>query len=337
MRDPIGPDAGRTAACDTPARSAIRFATDQFPERDRVEIWREVFGRTIVKLDIDPLSPDEFRAEAVLRALPGLGVLSMSCSPMRYYGVPSMNVDDDIVMSISLAGGGRAWARDRAVDLGEGDAVLMGGGEGGTVDVPSPARYISLRAPLATMSRLVDNPASAYCSRVPAQSSALRLLTCYVGILDDETLSTPDLRHNAVTHIHDLMALAIGATRDAAEVAKRRGVQAARLSAVKEDIAKRLDQPDLSVATLAALHRCSPRYLQGLFETEGTTFTEYVLAQRLARAHAMLSDRKFAHEKVGNIAYEAGFTTLTYFNRVFRQRYGAAPSDLRAGLGRLDA
>ena len=49
-------------------------------------------------------------------------------------------------------------------------------------------------------------------------------------------------------------------------------------------------RPDLSVAALAARHGCTPRFVQRLFEAEGTTFTEYVLAERLARAHRMLMD-----------------------------------------------
>jgi AraC-like DNA-binding protein len=30
------------------------------------------------------------------------------------------------------------------------------------------------------------------------------------------------------------------------------------------------------------------------------------------------------------IAYDCGFGDVSYFNRVFRRRYGAAPSDVRA-------
>src|SRR5215470_17904779 len=103
------------------------------------------------------------------------------------------------------------------------------------------------------------------------------------------------------------MALAIGATRDAAEIAKGRGARAARLRAVKEDITTRLDQPDLSMATIAARHRIKPRWIQRLFESEGTTFTEYVLAQRLALAHRFLTDSLHSNQKICTIALDVGF------------------------------
>jgi transcriptional regulator GlxA family with amidase domain len=140
----------------------------------------------------------------------------------------------------------------------------------------------------------------------------------------------PQMQISIATHVHDLIALTLGATRDAAEIAHGRGVRAARLAAVKDDIAKRLDQPNLSVAAIAVLHRCTPRHIQRLFEDEGTTFTDYLLTQRLARAHRMLTNPLRAHEKVRSVAHDVGFGDLSYFNRVFRRRYGDTPSGVRA-------
>jgi AraC-like DNA-binding protein len=60
------------------------------------------------------------------------------------------------------------------------------------------------------------------------------------------------------------------------------------------------------------------------------TFTEFVLGQRLARAHRMLSDPRLADQKISTVAFDAGFGDLSYFNRVFRRRFGATPSELRA-------
>jgi AraC-like DNA-binding protein len=67
-----------------------------------------------------------------------------------------------------------------------------------------------------------------------------------------------------------------------------------------------------------------------LFESEGTTFTKYVLEQRLTRAHRMLADPGFCHRTISAIAFEVGFENLSYFNRVFRRTFSATPSDIRA-------
>jgi AraC-like DNA-binding protein len=71
--------------------------------------------------------------------------------------------------------------------------------------------------------------------------------------------------------------------------------------------------------------------VQMLFESEGTTFSRFLLDQRLAHAHHMLSNPLLAKRTISTIAYEAGFGDLSHFNRAFRRRYGVTPSDIRAG------
>jgi AraC-like DNA-binding protein len=45
----------------------------------------------------------------------------------------------------------------------------------------------------------------------------------------------------------------------------------------------------------------------------------------------MLSDPRLGKRPVSAIAYDVGFRDLSYFNRTFRRRYGATPTDVRAG------
>ena len=80
------------------------------------------------------------------------------------------------------------------------------------------------------------------------------------------------------------------------------------------------------MTALAARQGISPRYVQLLFDAEGTTFTAYVLDQRLARVHKMLRDPHYASWTISAVAYEAGFGDISHFNRSFRRRYSASPS-----------
>jgi AraC-like DNA-binding protein len=134
-------------------------------------------------------------------------------------------------------------------------------------------------------------------------------------------------------HVSDLLALTLGATRDAAEVAKGRGVRAARAHAIKAAVLKNLARADLSVDAIANAHGIKRRQVQRVFELDGTTFTEFVLRERLALAHRLLSAPGYAERSISAIALEAGFGDLSYFNRSFRRRYGATPSAVREAPG----
>jgi AraC-like DNA-binding protein len=162
-------------------------------------------------------------------------------------------------------------------------------------------------------------------------TQAMRLLLAYVRMIENEpTITSPEARHLVTNHVHDLAALAFGVTRDGAELIEARGKRAGRLAAVKQDILANLADPDLSVATAAMRHAVSPRYIHKLFEADGTTFSEFVVGQRLDRAHRMLTDPRFAGHSISAIALAVGYGDLSYFNRTFRRRFGATPSDVRA-------
>ena len=106
-------------------------------------------------------------------------------------------------------------------------------------------------------------------------------------------------------------------------------MRAARLQAIKSDIAANLEDDALALPAVAARHGVTPRYVHRLFEGEGVTYTQFVLRQRLERAYRMLRDTRMAGRSISAIAYDVGFGDLSYFNRAFRRRYGATPSDIR--------
>ena len=164
---------------------------------------------------------------------------------------------------------------------------------------------------------------------VPGNCGALKLMEDYanwllhVGDVDQQLLNL------SVRHIQDLLALAIGPAADFAETARARGLRAARLKLAKSWIAANSHRQDLSVATLATHLNVTPRYVQRLFEADGTTFSEFLLLQRLARAHRLLCEPSASTAAISTIAYDVGFGDLSYFNRRFRRHYGVTPREVR--------
>jgi AraC-like DNA-binding protein len=289
----------------------LHFTTDVFGPGEKKAAWHEVYGRTIAKIDLDPPADSEFMIKAALRDLPGLGLVSMASTELRFHKTRGLIDNDDFILTIVDSGHSRGCQLGREVCLDAGDAVLSANAEVGTGH--SFGRRVMFRVPCKAIAPSVVDLGARILRRIPRETVGLRLL-----------------QRLAVTHIYDLMALTLGATRDAASAVAERGVRAARLRAVKEDIARNLAEGELSVAAIATRQRVSPRYLRKLFESEGVTFSEYVLDQRLALAHRLLSDPRRAGEKIASVAFAAGFGDVSYFYRVFRRRYDLLPADVRA-------
>jgi AraC-like DNA-binding protein len=327
----VRPSGGHVAAQCADIR-ILRFSTDELPERDRLPMMREVHGRLTARVDIEPAPGVPLHHRVTARALPGLTVSSWSVSPQTLRRTRELLADgnDDVVFAVPPSAANMVSHRGRELSPTTGDAVLVSTADIMRIDVSR------CQSRLVTLSRrrlapLVSGLEDAFMRPVPRDTETLQLLTRYVRLFDDEqSLATPELRSLVVNHVYDLVALALGATRDAAAIANGRGVRAARLHAIKREILNSLNRQELSLAGLAARHRVTPRHVQMLFERDGTTFSRFLLDQRLACAHRMLSNPLLAERTISTIAYESGFGDLSHFNRAFRRRYDETPSDARA-------
>jgi AraC-like DNA-binding protein len=85
----------------------------------------------------------------------------------------------------------------------------------------------------------------------------------------------------------------------------------------------------LDATTAAARLGITVRYVHYLLEPTGRTFAEHVLDRRLMRIWQILRDPQHVTRRIADIALEVGFKDLSYFNRVFRRKYEATPTDIR--------
>jgi AraC-like DNA-binding protein len=326
----------KMAALSVPSASMpmFQFSTAAFAGRERLSAWREVFGRTVCSLDIEPLEPASFSSDATVCQLPGLGVLYASSGAMALAHTRQLIVDGDLSFMAAPTCRYRASQLGRTIELEPGAGVLMTNAEVGSMHLAVSSRFVTFRVPRDALAPLVRDVEAAVARRIPADNPALKLLVGYLeGSRATGALSSPALQHVVVTHIYDLLAIALGATRDAAELAHGRGMRAARLHAAKTFIRHQLGRHDLSVTSIAAQLGVTPRYVHMLFETEGVSFTKFMVDQRLERADRMLRDPRFSHRTISAIAFESGFNDLSHFNRTFRRHFGRTPSQVRRGEG----
>lgn len=311
------------------------ISTSAFAAGDQLEAFRETFGRSILYIDIEPLPGHTSESEMTLQSLPGIAIGSGLMAHVNTRHIPRLADNDDLVLVFMNSGHGILDQHGSTTMVGEGSVALTANGEPATLRMPTRTRLLNLRLNRERLFPKLANINDIFRAPVLRNGPELRLLRSYAAMLDGDVHSmTPPLKQSAVIHLYDLAALALGATRDTAALAENRGIRAARLHAVKADILGQLTNANLSTNLLARKHRISPGYIRQLFAGEGTTFTEFVLDQRLALAHRMLADLRSSARPTNQIALDCGFSDISYFNRRFRHRYGATPSDVKASMRR---
>ena len=161
----------------------------------------------------------------------------------------------------------------------------------------------------------------------------MRHLGRYIDFLlgSGEIADDPQLSERISATLLDLVALSLGTNGDSANIAQMSGLRAARVQEILADIKANFADPAFSPQTVALKLGLSPRYVQDLLQETGTSFTDRVVELRLQKARAMLADVRHGRLKVSDIAFASGFGNVSYFNQVFRRRFGASPTQFRGG------
>ena len=123
--------------------------------------------------------------------------------------------------------------------------------------------------------------------------------------------------------IADLMRTALAACADTDKAMPR---AQGRMGAILWFMARNLDKPGLSAQEVATGLRCSVRTIYKTCATYGASFSTLLIEIRLVAAQYQLMR---TDERVSQIAYGVGFSSLSHFSRLFRARFGIPATRMR--------
>lgn len=310
---------------------ATHFETAAVAPGDQFDAWREVIS---VVFDVAPTAEgtgEGFSASARAFHLGELLLVDTRFDRQQFLRTPRQVRSD--------------WLDHYLVQYyREGGYVGEVGGEGleirpgsvSVLDLAQPlhthataAECLSLVVPRDVMAALVPG-ADQLHGRILAGAGS-RLLGDHLASLERELAHLPAARAPDIASATGLL-MAACLRPDAGTVAAARPlVDPLLFVRARRHIDACLDDPRLGEPTPAALCRAigtSRSRLYALFKPRGGV-RHYVQGRRLARLHAALADPR-EQASIMVLAERFGFASHAHASRLFRQRYGYRPSDVRA-------
>jgi AraC-like DNA-binding protein len=239
---------------------------------------------------------------------------------------------DDIVVSLALSSGGAGWFGnpDAATKLATGfmrvraeerPYVLQWTGfDHHTLHVDVPRT----RFP----SRTLDRVLAANGTLLPPEGLAPMLAAQMRSLAEIAGNLYPTARLAALSAVVDLAAavLQLSFATEPVDIDKcENGV----LVAAQAFIRRHFGSAELTPDDIAHRVGCSRSQLYRIFARNELTVAGYLREVRLQNCRAALAGAA-SREPVADIAFRCGFTNPVYFARLFRERFGLRPSELRA-------
>ena len=220
--------------------------------------------------------------------------------------------------------------RDCEVSLGRGEATIVQNDEPGKAGARRQFAFYEVSIPHQEWDMRTARSDDALMNVINRRSESLKILLGYIGVLAKTgPTRDPEARDAVGRHLIDLSVLAT--TRPSVGESQIDCVVAARRAAVLEHICSHFQEPGLTGLSLAQSLGISQRYLYRLLQETGKSFTEHVNELRLKRACSLLAAAD-SSRRVSDIAFEVGFSDLTYFYRLFKAHFGDTPKGV-LGIG----
>ncbi|UZR27249.1 helix-turn-helix domain-containing protein [Methylococcus mesophilus] len=315
---------------ETPSYSSI-----DYPEKERFDIWREMFGRKIGGFDMEHSDSRPFFNQTRFFSFGVVGMSRHATTAIRFRRTREIIAGEDqdffgVAICVAgtwevMQGQRRMILEGRTAGLIDSRKVLEGGLGPDTAE--GHQSLLSLRVPREELAKRVPKVERLVMSPFRSQEG-LNLLRDYLGMLEREFINQyPNLGELVGDQILDIVALLCN-DREAREPSAG-GVRAARRAAVIRYLENHFTEPGLTATQIAAELKISRRYLYDLLDTEGESVTQILNRLRLARAGRLLADPRYRHFDIATIAYQSGFSDLSYFYRQFRQRFQETPGAFR--------
>jgi hypothetical protein len=240
---------------------------------DPIREWREQFARRCLRVDFEPLVGSAFHA-LVKPIFPELRIIRTASSPGFVFRDEDLVRDgnDSFEFIVALSQELNVTHQGREIRLRPGDATIMQASAIGRVGSRERFGFLEVLVSSAEWAKRGCRANDAVMEHIGSNSGVLKLLRGYIRSLENSALASSVKGREIVSrHMLDLVTIAATPHRSIGE-SSLSAVAAARTHTIFDHLASHFSDPELSLSKVAQSLQISPRYLQRLLETRGTSF-----------------------------------------------------------------
>ncbi|MEZ5893346.1 MAG: helix-turn-helix domain-containing protein [Parvularculaceae bacterium] len=310
----------------------LHLSTKDFAGASKVSRWNDIVAEVFTPLETRPLCPDEFEGEIDSVQLGDVFLANVVASPAtvaRTARHAASSRERHYFFHLQLDGELRVAQDGREAILSKGDMVLCDSALPYTLEYEVPASTLVMIATPQDIKRRLPAPEIALGQRMSGSEGLSSTLSGMLASVWHQVKNGLDAEIGERVGANLLDMFATSCMDAFGSRIADSAVASARRSHIRCYIESNLKDPELTVASIAAAFRISPRYLHMLFAEEEETISGFIRRRRLEECKKRLADQMWRHRSITELAYAWGFNNTTHFARVFRERYGVSPREYR--------
>lgn len=306
------------------------ISTEAVPPGERIAYWHEkMLEAFCADVQVAPRAHAPLRAVARVHALGPLLLMDLQGEGFDAR-CRVLEGGSEVVVLVPVAGAGTVRQCGQEIALDAGHFCVMPGAIEAQLVFPQAFRVIALGLRRQRLPAIHRRGGGLAPIGVPVAGDSAALFVQFVAAL---AVHHEDLAARHCTRIPDTILELLDAillsqlgVRSLSQRECRHRERIARL------VERELRNPALDIPYIARGVGLSARHVHRLFAGDALPLMQWVQELRLKNCYLELSQS--ATRPIGEVALSWGFNDQAHFSRVFRHRFGMAPSALRASRGK---
>jgi AraC family transcriptional activator of tynA and feaB len=310
----------------------LRFSTDAIAPHQRYDWLREVICREYTNVDIISRGHGELFQDFIIYPWGDLQLSIIQSSDISLQRLPKEPhlTSQDTYFAVMLLSGKYLLEQD-------GKEILLQPGDMSIYDATRPHRACCQGE--STRMIYLSIPRTVFRDRIAGidRCTALRIS----GANGIGSIASNFIRSSAghaeqlqvyefsslSDHALDLLTLAVASVRPVGCNLSRS--RSSSLNSIKTFIEQNLRNANLDTGAITRHTGLSDRYINSLFEDEGTSLMRYIWKRRLENCRKDMQNPVYVGHRLSDIAFGWGFNDAAHFSRAFKQQFGCSPREFR--------
>ncbi|MGQ4366144.1 AraC-like ligand-binding domain-containing protein [Streptomyces sp. SAS_272] len=305
-------------------QARVELTTAVVPAAEAFAYWREMICETFVQLSAAPVAENAFSGRIEHVPVGELELSTVVAGGQVVRRTPSLiarSGDEYLLASIQLRGRGRVEQDGRVAELDTGEMAFYDSTRPYTLSFADEFRQLVVQVPRRD---LAVRDTRALTARALGRCGPGQVVPAFFTALAEAARTSPQTSAPLLPHALGLLSAAASfAASGEPGPDPARALVRERASAI---IRRRLADPSLDVAQVAAACRVSRRTLNRIFAPEGGVAAA-IRRARLERAKALLIE--YPDRPIATVAAQCGFASESGFHRAFRAGFGTTPGGAR--------
>lgn len=308
---------------------SINLKTSSLDRCDHTDSWRDVVSTMIHNVEVAKVNTQGFAAGIAARRHNDISCGYFWSKPHELRGGRehlSNSGSGGYLVSWQIEGMACVEQDGQQLTQAPGMVAIVDGRRPMHVQFPNDVRRIVAKFPARILEQRLPGLMARHSMLFEPTGPFASMLLAYLTELSRENspLSDADLEP-VVENIANLLQIVVSpnglGSCDSRELRRQ-----ALLRLIKQHAC----DSELNLAFVANKLHVSRRLAQQMLKEDNTTFTDFVTQERLQLAAGKLMAK--SDLPVSQVAYSSGFSDVSHFNHLFKQRYGMSPSEYRRSL-----